>query len=213
MVNSSDNIASGERERILEFAHKKFINEGFYKTSMDEIAHELQISKKTIYKYFSSKESLVEDVCSYRMSRAKEMIQAVLDSNDDAVTKFIRVVNLNLTHFTNCSEKWFKDVQMHTPHCMKKFDEFRNANIIRVMSKLLEQGRKEKFVENIPSHLLITAYLGAVTAVTNPDFIMNNKFSLHQAFRMTAELFFNGFLTPAGKEKYTNIKKLFENVL
>ena len=209
MTINPENIVIGERERIMDFAHKKFITEGFYKTSMDEIAGDLQMSKKTIYKYFTSKESLIEEVCSYRMAWAKEMIQEVVESNDNAVTKFIRIINLNQTHFTNCSEKWFKDLQMHAPHCMKKFDEFRNANIIKVMSKLLEQGKREKLVENIPPALLITAYIGAVTAVTNPDFIMNNKFSLNEAFRLTAELFFNGFLTPEGKEKYTNIKKLF----
>lgn len=208
-----ENIYQSEKERILEFAHKKFVNEGFYKTSMDEIAHELQISKKTIYKYYSSKEKLVEEVCNFRMNWAKEMIHEVLESSDDAVTKFIRIINLNMTHFANCSEKWLKDVQLHSPHCVKKFEEFRITHIIKVMSKLLEQGRKEKLVENIPSSLLITAYIGAVTAVTNPDFIMNNKFSLNEAFRMTAELFFNGFLTPVGKEKYTNTKKLFENFL
>ena len=44
-----------ERERILNYSINKFHAEGFYKTSMDEIARDLQISKKTIYKYFQSK--------------------------------------------------------------------------------------------------------------------------------------------------------------
>ncbi len=212
MTKIPENTNNVERERIIDYAHKKFITEGFYKTSMDEIAQELHISKKTIYKHYSSKENLVEEVCVFRMNWAKEMIQEVLDSGDDAVTKFIKIINLNLTHFTNCSEKWLKDIQLHAPHCMKKFDDFRDAHVIKVMSRLLEQGRKEKLVENTPPSLLITAFIGALKAVTDTDFIMNNKFSLQQAFRLTSEMFLNGFLTPAGKEKYTKTKKLFEIV-
>jgi AcrR family transcriptional regulator len=38
------------------------MNNGFHKTTMDEIAKELRISKKTIYKHFSSKDELVRAV-------------------------------------------------------------------------------------------------------------------------------------------------------
>ena len=49
--------------------------------------------------------------------------------------------------------------------------------------------------------------------LANPDFILNNKFSFHEAMEITAEIFFSGFLTEQGKEKYAHTKKYFENVL
>ena len=51
MTEIQEQQISTEKDRILNFAITKFHAEGFYKTSMDEIARELQISKKTIYKY------------------------------------------------------------------------------------------------------------------------------------------------------------------
>jgi len=51
---------SAERLRILEHSMEKFKSVGFIKISMDEIASDLKMSKKTIYKYFHSKEELVE---------------------------------------------------------------------------------------------------------------------------------------------------------
>jgi len=202
-----------DKDKILFFTHAKFIQEGFYKTTMDEIARDLQMSKKTIYKYFPSKNELLEAVCDMRIDLMQTKMNEIIESDDDSVTKFIRILNLNKGMMMNCSPAWLRDIQVHAPHCKLKFDEMRNKKIIHILTRLLEQGKKEKMIEHIAPEIIITAFLGAVESVTNPDFILNHKFSFHEAMIITAEIFFNGFLTEQGKEKYTNTKKYFENVL
>ena len=202
-----------ERDKILYFTHAKFITEGFYKTTMDEIAKDLQVSKKTIYKHFESKEELLESVCTMRMDMIKQFMDDVANSPEDAITKFLRILNKQKSMAMNCSAVWFKDLQVHAPHLRKRFDEVRSNKVTSLLMKLLEQGKKEKVVENVPNDILITALNGALEAVTHADFILNSKYSFHEAMRITAEIFFNGFLTPLGKEKFKNTKQLFENVL
>ncbi len=202
-----------EREKILYFTHAKFITEGFYKTTMDEIAKDLQISKKTIYKHFESKEDLLAAVCDARINMMHEYLDEVVDSKDDSITKFLRILNKQKSLAMNCSTVWFRDLEIHAPQLRKKFDEVRSTKVTSMLVKLLEQGKKEKMIDNVPVDILITALNGAIEAVTRAEFILNSKFSFHEAMRVTAEIFFNGFLTTLGKEKYSNTKKLFDNVL
>lgn len=202
-----------EKEKILYFTHAKFITEGFYKTTMDEIARDLQMSKKTIYKHFDSKEELLENVCGMRMNLMEEFLDEVADSSDDAITKFLRVLNKQKSMSMNCSPVWFRDLEVHAPHLSKEFARVRQEKVTKIMSKLLEQGKKEKVVEHVPVDIIITALNGAIEAVTHADFVLNSKYSFHEAMRITAEIFFNGFLTELGKEKFSNTKKLFESVL
>ncbi len=202
-----------EKEKILYFTHAKFITEGFYKTTMDEIAKDLQMSKKTIYKHFASKEDLLNEVCKTRMQMMKEFMNEVVDSDDDTVTKFLKIINKQKALAMNCSNAWFKDLEIHAPMLRKKLDAVRVDNVTNIMIKLLEQGKKENVIEEIPADIIITALNGAMEAVTHAEFIYNSKYSFHDAMRITAEIFLNGFLTPLGKEKYSNTKKLFENVL
>ena len=202
-----------EKAKILSHCHNKFTSEGFYKTTMDEVSKELQMSKKTIYKYFSSKDSLLDEVCTYRMDFVHSRIQEILDTEDDAVTKFIRIVDMQNSNYMNCSEKWLKDLQLHAPSLMHRFEELRTQKIMTVMSRLLEQGKREKLVENYPAKIIIAAFTGTINSVSDPSFMLNNKFSVQQAFKVTSAIFFSGFLTEKGKEKYANTKKLFENVL
>jgi AcrR family transcriptional regulator len=202
-----------DKEKILYFTHAKFITEGFYKTTMDEIAKDLQISKKTIYKYFSSKEDLLHEVCRSRIHMMEEFMTGIIDGDDDTVTKFLKIINKQKSLAMNCSAAWFKDIEVHAPSMRKEFDIVRKQSINKIMEKLIEQGKNEKIIENIPADIIITALNGAMEAVTHAEFILNSKYSFHDAMRITAEIFLNGFLTPVGKEKYSNTKKIFENVL
>ena len=202
-----------EKEKILYFTHAKFITEGFYKTTMDEIARDLQMSKKTIYKHFDSKEELLENVCGMRMNLMEEFLDEVAESDDDAITKFLKIIHKQKSMSMNCSPVWFRDLEVHAPHLSKEFAKVRQEKVTMIMSKLLEQGKKEKVVEHVPVDIIITALNGAIEAVTHADFVLNSKYSFHEAMRITAEIFFNGFLTELGKEKFSNTKKLFEDFL
>jgi len=202
-----------EKDKILYFTHAKFITEGFYKTTMDEIARDLQISKKTIYKHFESKEVLLEAVCDMRILLMHERIDEIVESSDDSVTKFLKLINMHKSLMMNCSQMWFKDLRVHAPNCLSKINEVRDNKLMIVLTRLFEQGKKEKVIHNVSSQILLTAMLGAIDAVTKSEFILNTKYSFHDAIRITAEIFFNGILTESGKDKYANTKKLFDNVL
>jgi AcrR family transcriptional regulator len=55
-----DTKDSETRQRILSTAQQIFLKTGFSKVTMDELANELGMSKKTLYKHFSSKEDLLK---------------------------------------------------------------------------------------------------------------------------------------------------------
>lgn len=64
MLKANPNVLSSnfEKQKIVDFYTDKFLKNGFYYVSVDQIVTELSISKKTLYKYFSSKGELVETV-------------------------------------------------------------------------------------------------------------------------------------------------------
>lgn len=202
-----------EREKIIKFTSQKFFSEGFYKTSMDEISRELQVSKKTIYKYFPSKEKLVEEITDEMLNDANCEIESIIDSNDSAVIKFVKMLNRYMTNVSRFGERWYRDLQVHTPHIWQKIDTLREERIIRVSRKLLEQGKREKFIEHYPSEIIMAAFISTIRTVMNPDFILANRFSMRQAFKYTFDLLLNGILTPQGKELYIKTKEQFEKEL
>lgn len=199
---------SEDRLKILKYSRKKFHSEGFYKTSMDEIAGELHVSKKTIYKYFPSKEKLLEEICSDTSCEITGKVETIIDGKEDVVVKFVKVLNMHSNVTMNISDKWLNDLTIHAPQIKKNIDEMKNEQINKVFRKLLEQGKKENLIENYPTPIIIKVFNTALMSVLNPEFLINNKFSLQNAFKITYEMLLNGILTKAGKEKFKKTKAL-----
>ena len=203
---TADIKATEEKEKILNYSRNKFHREGFYKTSMDEISSELHISKKTIYKYFPSKEKLLEEICSGTSCDIGNRLDSIVDGKDNVVIKFVRILNFHSNFSRNISDKWLRDLSIHAPDIKKNIDEKKNERINKVVEKLLEQGKKEKLIEDYPSKLIILAFNSSLTSALNSDFLINNNFSMHDAFRITYEMLLNGILTEKGKIQFYKTK-------
>ena len=196
-----------EREKILNYSINKFHAEGFYKTSMDEIARDLQISKKTIYKYFQSKEMLLEAVAGWLMSESKDHIDSILSSNDSVVVKFIKIINMYNSKVLKCSEKWFTDLQVHAPKLWQKIDEFRTNRIYQILSELINAGKKEGLMEkDIPTCVIVTTYNSSLRAMVNYKFLYENNISVNDAANYGMQMLLNGILTKKGKQEFAQNK-------
>ena len=192
-----------ERTRILNYAVNKFHAEGFYKTSMDEIARDLQMSKKTIYKYFQSKEILLEAVAGWLMSESKEHIDSILSSKESVVVKFTKIINIYNSKVLKCSDEWFTDLQIHAPRLWQKIDEFRTNRIYQVLSELIDEGKNEGLIDKeIPTCVIVSTYNSSMRSMINYKFLYENDISVNDAVNHGMQLLLNGILTKKGRQQF-----------
>lgn len=177
---------------------------------MDEIASELGVSKKTIYKYFPSKEKLLEEICDGTSCEVTKKVDEIVEGKEDVVVKFVKLLIMHSNFTMNISEKWLKDLSIHAPHIKKNIDEMKNQQINKVLKKLLEQGKRDKLIESYPTPIIIITFTSALLGATHTDFLIKNKFSMQNAFKVTYEMLLNGILTDKGKKKFNKTKALLE---
>lgn len=72
-----------KEEAILKAAKKLFSKFGFKKVSMDEIAREAGVTKKTVYANFSSKEELLNELIKYELKSMKDEFESIENKSDD----------------------------------------------------------------------------------------------------------------------------------
>lgn len=196
-----------ERDRILEYALDKFLREGFYKTSMDSVSRELRMSKKTIYKHFSTKEDLVEQIVKKFTTTISEKIESVIKTEEDSLTKALRLFEIMGSTTMKLSDKWVKDVQIHMPRLWNSIDEFRTKRANAVLGTIIKQGQMEGMIIEKPAELIIHLFVNSIRSIVNPDFLFYQKFNYKEAFYHTFEILFNGILTPKGKKQFDKIFK------
>ena len=191
-----------EKNKILNYAKSRFLKDGFYKISMDIIASELQISKKTIYKHFPAKEKLVEEVVFEIMKAAGVNVDKILNTNKNALLKISGLTELLGDTIVQFSENWVRDIRNHMPALWEKIDSFRTKKMNAAFSQLIEQGKKEKLFTDKPNEIILTMFIASLRAIVNPDFLYYNKFSYKEAVMITMEILFNGILTEKGKKLF-----------
>ncbi len=194
-----------EKQRILTAAEEKFLCEGsLYKMTMDELATQLRMSKKTIYKHFPSKEILIKEMVENFTERIRNQIEPMLQTEDNAVIKFKNLFTILGSIASRVSDQWLIDLRTYYPNIWNYIDEFRQRMVTKNISEVIEQGKQEGLIADIPSQIIINVFLGAVRTVVAPDFVLNNNFSLHQAMYFTLKIFINGILTEKGRTLYKN---------
>lgn len=96
------------RDKILNKAGELFLNLGFKSVTMDDISYELGISKKTLYKHFSNKVSLVEASCTEIHKSIEQTIEKIKESAFNAIAEEFAIKAIFKEMFKNA-----KDSPMH----------------------------------------------------------------------------------------------------
>lgn len=209
-VKIKANEVNPERKRILNFVSEKFFREGFYKTSIDSIASELHVSKKTIYKNFTTKEQIVEEMVYALLNDTSSKIDEIIKSDVTSLHKALKMFEVMGSVTLKLTDNWVKDIQIHMPQLWEKIDEFRTKRAYSIFSNIIEEGKKEGNFIDKPNELIIHLFINSIRSIVNPQFIFMHKFSFREAFQHTFEILFNGILTPKGKKQFD---KIFSKVI
>lgn len=199
-----------DQEKIIQHTEEKFFRDGFYKTTMDEIASEMRISKKTIYKYFPSKDDLVKAITRHFMNRMKNTILPALNSDKNAIEKLGDLIKILTKTSERISANRLEELKIHYPSIWNEIDRFRAEMMFGNISKVIDQGKKEGLFIDLPTNIIMTVLVASVRAIVTPDFIMHNNYSLIEAARFVFRIIIGGILTDKGKKEFY---KSFNKVL
>ncbi len=198
------------KERILEIARQKFFSEGFFKTSIDELARSYHISKKTIYSHFKSKDELLTNVVKDFTSKITSSIIEIMESDKNSMEKLIDVLNLVQNSMKQLSLKYIDDIQKHKPKLWNYIENFRKENLERIVHQTIEAGKKEGLFEDVDPEIVFRVFYGAVRNVLIPEFLITNPISSEEAVKKTFDILLNGILTNEGRKLYKRQKKEIE---
>ncbi len=200
---------SEEKDRILEHAKEKFFRDGVSTTTMDELASDLHISKKTIYKFFPSKDAIIDEIMEFIMSMVKRKFESVLKSEENAVIKIYRITSFITDFSLRIGNRWLREMKKIGGDRWKKIDTFRTKMISKNLQQIMDQGKKEGLIIDRPNFIMITIVVSSIQSVVNPDFMLEHDLAPGDAAKMTFELLFRGIFTEKGRKVFKQYNKDF----
>ena len=108
------------KDQILIKATDMFLTLGFKSVTMDEIATEIGISKKTIYKYFSNKELLIEESTQLVHKEVIETIEKIVAKNFNAIEENFQIRRMFKEMFKYSETSPVYELKRHYPEVYQK---------------------------------------------------------------------------------------------
>ena len=189
-----------EKIKIIEQSEEKLFRDGFYKTTMDDVASELGMSKKTIYKFFPSKEELIMAIAKHFMNRLKSKIIPALNSDKNAIEKLGELIQILAGVSERISTKRMEEMKRHFPSLWSEIDNFRTEMMFGNITRVIEQGKAEGLFIDYPTSIIMNMLVISVRTIVTPDFILNNNFSISEAALYAFKIIIGGIVTEKGRK-------------
>ena len=108
------------KDKIINKAKEMFLRLGFKSITMDDIACEMCISKKTIYKYFSNKDILIEESIDLVHKEVKETMDAIISKNYNAIEENFEIKRMFREMFKSAESSPIYQLKKHYPDIYNK---------------------------------------------------------------------------------------------
>lgn len=205
------------KSRILDSAKKYFFENGFSKTTMEEFAQTLGMSKKTIYKFFPGKEDIIREITREKLHTIHHgCMQIQKDKSVDFMQRVRNITSFISGEMRALKPQFSSDLQRAMPDLWKELDEFRSQKLLKDFSSLIVEGvGLGVFRKDINVEVLVLMYSNAMQSIVNPETLSTLPLNASQAYDAIIEIIFGGVFTPHAKEKYashTNEKETKEVV-
>jgi AcrR family transcriptional regulator len=191
-----------DKQRILEVAAKRFFEYGIFKVTIDEVAADLGMSKKTIYKYFPSKDELLLATVRMNMERVGKEIAGITNSDESfekKIAAFLLVVGRQVRRI---SPQFLNDIRRFSPELWIEIDTFRRELVIAKLKQMFMRGKQEKyFREDLNIELFYLVLLNAAQGIINPQTLSEHSFSAVKAFQEIIKILFEGALTAEARQQ------------
>ncbi len=174
------------KEKILHKASEMFLNLGFKSVTMDDIASELGMSKKTIYSHFPTKLKLVQETTFYVVDNVNDAICSILSADYNPIEEVFTIKSVINNQLKNEKSSPHYQLQKYYPKIFKqlKDKQFESVNhcIISNLERGIEQGYYRK---DIKIDLITRFYFSGNMSLTNKELFPLNTYgmtSLKDAF-------------------------------
>ncbi|MFA5833549.1 MAG: TetR/AcrR family transcriptional regulator [Bacteroidota bacterium] len=193
------------KERILEIAKDRFFLKGFNKVTLDELSGDLGISKKTMYKFFPSKEELVKAVVWMMMRRVESEVRRITEQEKPFVHRLADLILFIGKTVGRLSKSFQQDMKRFAPVIWVEVEKFRQEKIVGKVVEMIRQAKKENvFRKDINDEVIVMMLTACFQNILTPDVLAEHAFSPKEAMHTIFHVIFEGALTEDARKEFLN---------
>ena len=199
------------RQRIIEEAALMFRTYGIKAVTMDMLAEQLGISKRTIYENFEDKDELLAGVLSWMAVKQKELYEKTFEDADNVIEAIFRLFDMMIEHYRNMSPSFRLDMEKSHQGLIRKLREKGEMPYRMDNTGMLKRGVREGiFRKDLNIGMTDKCLFEVMRMSTDKEAFKTVDINKAEIFRDFYINYLRGICTPKGLEiidYYTKRKK------
>jgi len=194
-VEIKDKIAAGASELFHKY--------GIRSVSMDDIARNLSMSKKTLYQYYKDKDELVTVGIKQHMEMEKSEYDEIFQNAHDAIEELALVSRCIRKNLKDINSSLLFDLQKYHPKAWSIWKDFKNHYIKDSIAKNIERGMSEgHFRAEIDPETLAILRVEQIEMGFDNRIFPSDKFNFREVQMICLDHFIHGIVTEEGRKLF-----------
>lgn len=189
------------RTRIVEAATRQFLVNGIATVTMDELAAELGISKRTLYQVFPSKDALLDEVLNRRAARAHQVLEEIVEAPNLGSGEKLRLLMERMGAFlAEVKPPFIHSLKRLAPDRYLWLEQRRREFHQRFYGALLEQARREGVLRpEVDLAYAMELIWSVMQASFDPGLLERLSLSPSESLHRGMTILFRGLLADGGE--------------
>lgn len=158
-----------------------YLREGMKRHNMDDIAAELGVSKATLYKHYSSRQEILEEIVKNKLEELRVFEQYLMNNEVPFTERYQKAVKAAALVLAGISNAFLLDVKELHEHLWVSIRDFQDY-ALKLAREFYQRGIEEGILHEIDPNLLAVTDKMFIRAVSDPQFLIDNNLSLQTAF-------------------------------
>ncbi len=190
-----------KRLEIIEKVSELYDKYGIRSVTMDDVVHEMGISKKTLYQYFSDKTELVSAVMDSAYEKRKNNMVNALEGKENAVVEMLAYYGLQMRMIKDHKPTVIYDLRKYYPEIYAKVTERKRNHIYESVHLNLKWGKQEKlYRDNINEEIIARLNLMRVEAIMTSGIFSHEEIMAPEFFKEIFTYHMYGIVNDNGRK-------------
>ena len=202
------------KKRIIKGSTELFFSHGIRSVTMDDIAHTLGISKKTLYLHFSDKDKLVQVSTAKHLEAELNMMTSIHKEAKDSIHEIMLIMKRMDELFRTLNPLLLSDMQKYHPNAWNHFRNFKNVTMMKMIEDNIRRGIKEGlYRKEVKLDILARLRVEEVEMAMRSDVYPTAKYDMRDVHLSLLDHFLHGITTLTGFKLIEKYKKAFSGPL
>jgi AcrR family transcriptional regulator len=203
-----------KKEQIIMQVFELFMRYGIKSMSMDDIALQMGMSKKTLYQYFESKDDLVNAVLEKHLEMDQCKVKSLISSKNNAIDDLMHIATTVNDTLKQINPSIHYDLEKYHPQAWKKFGDYkRNFIQENIKQNILKGIKEELYRSDINVDIVAALYVSKADIVFDASVFPPDKYAFNRVYLEMMKQHIRGIATSKGlkyfEKKLKKIEPLF----